>query len=92
MPSIISSSKKFHPVALDLQSKVNFTKLRITQKDEKQLKTVYFHYFQTWTSKNQLEACANSNVAGGNTFSGKEKGRRKKLDEFFLFDNFMIDE
>ena len=63
-----------------------------TQKDEKQLKTVYFHYFQTWTSKNQLEACANSNVAGGNTFSGKEKGRRKKLDEFFLFDNFMIDE
>ena len=33
-----------------------------------------------------------SNVAGGNTFSGKEKGRRKKLDEFFLFDNFMIDE
>ena len=27
MPSIISSSKKFHPVALDLQSKVNFTKM-----------------------------------------------------------------
>ena len=56
------------------------------------LKTVYFHFFQTWTWKNQLEAWVNSNVAGGNTFSGKEKGRRKNWMKFFLFDNFMMDE